>query len=122
MAGTAAYRAVSAQVIAGIAGAALFYYLLGLQAAQAAFYGAAVALANKLLLAWHVRQGKRKPPLDAQKQLRELYRASLERFLVVSLLLAAGMGPLGLMPLPVLIGFVLGQLTLIISQFTRGIE
>ncbi|MEW5942732.1 MAG: ATP synthase subunit I [Pseudomonadota bacterium] len=122
MARTAAYRAVSAQVIAGIAGAALFYYLQGLQAAHAAFYGAAVALANKMLLVWYVRQGKHRPPVDAQKQLREFYRASLARFLAISLLLAVGMGPLGLAPLPVLAGFVLGQLTLIVSQFTRGIE
>lgn len=115
-------RAVSVQVLAALGVAALFYFAQGSQAAQAALFGAAIAMANKLLLVWRFRQGARRPPLDAQKQLREFYRAGFERFVIVSLLLAAGMGALGLMPLPVLVGFVSGQMALIVSQFTRGIE
>jgi len=37
-------------------------------------------------------------------------------------LLAGGLGLLKLLPLAVLSGFVLGQLTLIVAAFMRGIE
>jgi ATP synthase protein I len=46
----------------------------------------------------------------------------MERFLMVALLIVAGLGWLKLMPVPLLIGFVLGQLTLVVSTIFSGIE
>jgi ATP synthase protein I len=46
----------------------------------------------------------------------------VERFFVVALLIAAGLGWLKLMPALMLAGFVLGQLVLVVSAITSGIE
>ena len=117
------HRIIRLQALVASAGAGLSYVLLNASAAGAVLYGGAAALANTLFWLWRIRQSERRPFLNVQQSLRSLYRASLERFLVVSVLLVAGMGVLGLMPLAVLAGFVLGQLTLIISPILmRGIE
>jgi len=45
----------------------------------------------------------------------DIYRSGVERFLVLSILLAIGMGTLKLVPLAVLVGFVASQLAWIIA-------
>lgn len=116
-------RIIRWQAATASAGAGLCYLWLNASVAGAVLYGGAASLANTLFWLWRMRQSERRPFLNAQQSLRSLYRSSLERFLVVSMLLVAGMGVLGLMPLAVLAGFVLGQLTLIISPLLmRGIE
>lgn len=120
---SAAYRMVSLQAAVAILSAVLVFFLMGPLAAKAAFYGAMAALANTVFLLWRMRQGGQTPHLDAHRHLRMFYRSSLERFFVVGLLLAAGMGPLELLPLAVLGGFVLGQAALVVSQLTmRGMK
>lgn len=61
----------------------------------------------------------RRPHLDAHYELRSFIFSGLERFVVVGLLLAAGMGPLGLDPLGVVGGFVAGQLTWLLYAVTQ---
>lgn len=119
---TAPYLGVGAQAMIAILAAVLTYAVFGGTAAKAVWYGGAVALFNGLLLVWRMRQGARQTSRDAHQQLRSFYRSSLERFFLVSLLLAGGLGLLKLLPLAVLSGFVLGQLTLIVAAFIRGIE
>ena len=97
------------------------YVLLGSAAAAALCYGGIVAFANTMFLAWRMQQGERSPDLDAHRQLRSFYRSSLERFFVVGLLFAIGMGVLHLGPLPLLAGFVFSQMSLIVFQFLREI-
>jgi hypothetical protein len=109
------------QAIAVLIGAALVYALLGSGAATAATYGGTVALTNTLFLAWRMRQGERALDADAYRQLRSFFRSSLERFVVVGLLLAIGMGILHLAALPLLAGFVFGQISQMIFQFLRAI-
>lgn len=75
--------------------------------------GGAVALTNTLLLAWRMRGDT--ADRSAQRHLWTFYRSSLERFFVVGALLAVGMGPLGFKPLPLVAGFVLGQMALVFS-------
>jgi ATP synthase protein I len=118
----APYRVVSAQATIAVLAALLTYAAFGAPAAKAVWYGAAVALVNGLLLVWRMRQSALQPSLDAQRHLRKFYRSSLERFFLVSLLLAGGLGLLNLLPLAVISGFVLGQVTLIVAEFMRGIE
>jgi len=119
---TAPYRVVSAQAMIAILAALLTYAAFGATAAKAVWYGGAVALANGLFLVWRMRQDVAQPSRDAHRHLRSFYRSSLERFFLVALLLAGGLGLLKLLPLAVLSGFVLGQLTLIVAAFMRGIE
>ena len=118
----AAYRVVSVQAVTVIIGALLLFFWLGNNVAIAAFFGGAVAVANALFLIWCVRTGAQRPVQDARQELAWLVRFSMERFFMVALLIVAGLGWLKLMPVPLLIGFVLGQLTLVVSTIFSGIE
>ena len=121
-----ARRVVGVQaLIALLAGMAV----LGIQgwnggrwAAASVVYGGAVACANTLLLIWRLRRCEKHSGLDAGRQLRLFYLSSLERFLVVAALLVMAMVALGLSPLVVAAGFVLGQLTLLVAGFMGGIK
>jgi ATP synthase protein I len=111
-------------LVALLAGAAIVViqgWTAGLGSALSALYGGGVALANTLLLMWRRGRSTRRKPADAQRQLRMFYLSSVERFLAVATLLVAGMTALGLSPLPMVAGFVLGQLTLLIAGFMGGI-
>ncbi|MDO9063700.1 MAG: ATP synthase subunit I [Sulfuricella sp.] len=118
----AAYRVVGVQVAAVIFCASLSLFWLGRDVASALIFGGAAAVANALLLVWCSRTGARRPVQDARQELAWLVRFSMERFFMVALLIVAGLGWLKLMPAPLLIGFVLGQLTLVVSTIFTGIE
>ncbi len=90
--------------------------------ATSVVYGGAVACTNTLLLIWRLQRCEKRPGLDAGRQLRLFYLSSLERFLVVAALLVMAMVALGLSPLAVAAGFVLGQLTLLVAGFMGGIK
>lgn len=109
------------QVFAVLIGSLFAYAMLGPNDALAACYGGATALANTLFIVWRMRQPQRTGDLNAFRQLRSLYRSSMERFIVVGALLAVGMGVLHLAGLPLIAGFVFGQVSLMISQFLRAI-
>lgn len=117
-----AYRAVGVQAVTVILGSSLLLIWLGRNVAVAAFFGGAVAVANALFLIWCMRAGARRPAQEARQELARLVRLSMERFMMVALLIVAGLGWLKLMPVPLLIGFVLGQLTLVFSTIFSGIE
>ncbi len=111
------YQAVAAAICAFLA-----YVVMGEPAAGAAWFGGMVALSNTVLLAWRMRAGARKSSQDPRLELAKLVRSSMERFFVVALLMAAGLGWMKLMPLPLLAGFALGQLALVVSTIISGIE
>ncbi len=113
---------VSVQAITVIFGSSLLFFWLGSNVAVAALFGGVVAVTNTLFLIWCMRTGAQRPVQDARKELAWLVRFSMERFLMVALLIVAGLGWLKLMPVPLLIGFVLGQLTLVVSTIFSGIE
>jgi ATP synthase protein I len=109
------------QVFTVLIGSAFVYGVLGSSAAVAASYGGTVALANTLFLVWRMRQGEQQLDANVSRQLLSFYRSSLERFVIVGLLLATGMGVLHLAGLPLLAGFVFGQVSLMVFQFLRAI-
>lgn len=108
-------RIIGVQAVVVLFGAVASLVLYGRVAAEAMLAGGAVALTNTLLLAWRMRGDPRSADQSAQGHLWTFYRSSLERFFVVASLLVTGMGPLGFKPLPLLAGFVLGQLALVFS-------
>lgn len=118
----AAYRVVRLQAVSVAITTSLLFFLLGEEAAKAVFFGGTVAVANALFLVWCMRSGAQRRVQDARQELAWLVRFSMERFLMVALLIVAGLGWLKLMPVPLLIGFVLGQLTLVVSTIFSGIE
>ena len=109
------------QVAMAAVGTVLTYAYMGEPAARAAWFGSLVALTNTLLLAWRMRAAAPTGSSPGQ-ELARLVRSSLERFFMVVLLIAAGLGWLKLMPAPLLLGFVLGQLVLVVSTIISGIE
>ena len=113
---------VRAQIIVAAILFVVSYVTWNQQIAKAVLFGSMVALANVVLLVWRVSQAEKRMLLDVQKNLHLFYRSSMERFIFVALLLASGMGSLGLNPVAVLVGFALGQLTLIVSQIMHGIK
>ncbi|MHB1620826.1 MAG: ATP synthase subunit I [Sulfuricella sp.] len=117
-----ACRVVSLQAVLVVFATSLLFFLLGKEGATAVFFGGAVAVANALFLVWCLRASAQRPVQDARRELAWLVRFSMERFLMVALLIVAGLGWLKLMPVPLLIGFVLGQLALVISTIFSGIE
>ena len=84
-------------------------------------WGGLTALANTVLLTWRMVYGDR-PAQNAQAHVRLMYRSSLERFFVVCGLLALGMLRLELAPLAVLLGFLAGQMVLVVVPILRGIK
>ena len=84
--------------------------------AKAVWFGTGIATANTLMIAWRMRQGRKTAP--AQAGLSEFYRSWLERYLLVGVLLAVGLGGLKWPPLGLLSGFVLGQIVWILAPFT----
>ena len=91
------------------------YLWRGGSAAQAALFGVGTAFINVLLLNWRMQQGKRPPHADPQRHLRRFYFSAMERLLTVGTLLALGLGVLKLMPAPLLIAFIAGQLAWIVA-------
>lgn len=111
------------QAVVAALGAGVAYLLMGgVTVAAAAWYGGTVALLNTMLLAWRMRISGRGVAQEPDRKLIKLIRSSMERFFMVALLLAVGLVWLKLMPLPLLAGFALGQLTLVVSTIISGIE
>ena len=92
-----------------IIGAAATYFVVTPLAAKSVAFGSCIALVSALFLAWRLRQGDCKENASAEWHLRQAYRTAIERFVWVAGMLAAGFKLLGLMPLWMLAGFIVGQ-------------
>lgn len=117
-----ANRIMMYQAVAAAMAAFLTYVYMGEAAVIAAWFGGMVAMSNTMLLVWRMRSAARDDAQDPRRELAKFFRSSMERFFVVSLLIAVGLGWMKLMPLPLLAGFALGQLTLVVSTIISGIE
>jgi ATP synthase protein I len=82
----------------------------GWTVAGATLYGGGVALLNTAMLVWRWHRGLRDYHCDGERHLKSFHRSFLERFFVVAILLATGLGVLSLAALPLLTGFIVGQL------------
>lgn len=115
-----AYRVAVTQIVTVSSGSLAIFIFLGLASAVAALFGGLVAVVNLLFLIWRMHVSAQKPPQSAQQELAGLVQFSMKRFLLVTLLIVAGLGWFKLTPIPLLAGFVLGQLTLVVSTiFSR---
>lgn len=86
----------------------------GFQAGSAAF-GGVCACANRLWLEWRARSADRGRALSAGQSMRLLYRTAVERFVLVGVMFALGLGVWRLDPLALLTGFIVGQLALVFT-------
>jgi len=108
--GVLALQLVLMPVVSGV-----FWWRVDIAAACAVWFGGLVAAGNVLMLAWRRQRALRGRALSAGASLRLLYRTALERFILVALLLALGLGVLDLHPPGLLTGFVVGQLALLLT-------
>lgn len=108
-------KILSFQIVLVALATGVGYLYGGLPVAQAVLFGGAIACINALLLAWRLHQGKQRHHADAGRHLRSMYASAFERFAIVVLLLTAGFGLFELAALPLLLGFILGQLAFQIS-------
>lgn len=115
-------RIMMYQVVAAAVCAFIAYFYKGDAAAGAAWLGGLAALLNTAMLTWRMRGADRRQVREPGRELTGIIRSSMERFFMVSLLLAAGLGWLKLMPLPLLAGFAVGQMTLVVSTIISGTE
>lgn len=99
------------------------YWFFGLHGSLSAGYGGAVVLASALLLAKRLEQAGRFAQ-DEQKNtgMALLYAGAVERFLLVLIAFAIGMGLLKLSPLALIIGFAFAQMGYIVSQSNSRIN
>ena len=99
-----------------IAVTSVVFFMLygGFQAGSAAF-GGVIACANRLLLEWRRLNADRGRVLSAGQSMRLLYRTALERFVLVGVLFALGLGVWQLDPLALLTGFIVGQMALVFT-------
>ena len=114
------------------AGLLVYGFFGGRSAALATLYGGLVAILNAGLLLWRMRFAQHRAEMrqdagsdpragvNAQQDLRLIYRTGFERLLLAGVLLALGMGPLKLDPFAVVAGFVLGQCAWLVAVAVGG--
>ena len=98
----------------------VFFMIYGGFQAGSVWFGGGIAMANVLLLEWRRHGADTGRALSAGESIRVLYRVVLERFVLVVLLFALGLGVLKLDPLALLTGFIAGQLALLLSGIQKG--
>jgi hypothetical protein len=110
---------LSTQLVLVLLTSVVFLFTSGGFRAGSAGFGGAIALVNVLLLEWRRYQTDKGRAINAQQSLRVLYRSALERLLLVTVLLALGLGALALDPLALLTGFAMGQVALLLTGIKR---
>lgn len=110
---------ISLQVVLITISASVAYLIDNSQSGISIIWGGFCALVNMLLLIWRMGQYKRN--IDANRHLRLMYRSALERFFVVIGLLAFGMLRLKLQPAAIILGFVIGQVAIVLVSLVRGV-
>ena len=83
-------------------------------AAASCGFGGGIAAVNALLVARCASRDARTPERTPQQSLAAVFLCVAQRFLVVTLLFAFGLGVLKLKPLALLAGFIAGQLVMVI--------
>ena len=106
-------------LLIALTSAVFFIVYGGFQAGSAAF-GGVIAGANCLLLDWRRNTANKGRALSAGESIRLLYRTAVERFVLVIVLFALGLGAWQLDPPALLTGFIVGQLALVFTGNGRS--
>jgi len=108
-------NALITQVFVVLVVAGIYAGLVGAASALGAVFGGCISIANGLLLFWRLNRGGKHPSGDPGRYLGSFFALAIERFVVVAALFAIGMGGLKLVPLPLMLGFIAGQVALVMS-------
>ena len=99
--------------------AAVFLVIFEAFSAVSVCYGGCVATVNALHLARCAHRDMQEPQRSPQQSLAAVYLCVVQRFLVIALLFALGLGLLKLKALALLTGFIAGQLVMVIMETQR---
>lgn len=111
-----AWQLASVLIVAGVV-----YSVEGApQNVIAVLSGGAVSVLNGMLLAWRMSPPISSPAHEAHHQLRLMYFYTIERYLVVVVLLCLCFAVLKFAPLAILGGFVIGQSVLLATRLFFG--
>ena len=113
-------RLVIIQAVLVLIGMAAAFLLEDSAAALGVLFGGGIVIINTLLLHWHHRRAARTAGIDVGKNMRIMYRAAAERFVITLALFAIGLGILGLEPLPLLLGFIGTQMAQALDWFIES--
>lgn len=103
------FTALMATVIA-------FYYSGSMKVAIASFWGAMTAALNGVSLVYALSKIEKIQIYQPQSLLRDIYRNSMERYVLVVISLSLGMGVFKLPAKAVLLGFVVAQVVPIVAR------
>ena len=99
--------------------AAVFLVIFETFSAVSVCYGGCLAAVNAVLLARCAHRDVKAPQRSPQQSLAAVYLCVVQRFLVIALLFALGLGLLKLKALALLTGFIAGQLVMVIMETQR---
>ena len=99
-----------------VAGMAMSFYVhQGALAAQAALYGGGIVMFNVWMMNRRIQAAIELAKVAPGQEVKILYIAAAQRFIVTLVLLGLGMGGFQLPPLPLLIAFAVAQLGYLFS-------
>jgi F0F1-type ATP synthase assembly protein I len=93
---------------------AVFLVIFDMAHALSTAFGGGIAVVNALLVWRCARRDARAPERTPQQSLAAMYICVIQRFVLAALLFAFGLGALKLKPFALLIGFIAGQLVMVI--------
>ncbi|MCK5698156.1 MAG: ATP synthase subunit I [Gammaproteobacteria bacterium] len=82
----------------------------------ATLYGGSITLVATLLMAWRISRAGEVAYNDKQQGYIEIYIGAMQKFILISVLMAIGMGYLKLPPFAILMGFAITQLSFIANK------
>jgi ATP synthase protein I len=106
------------QIITSVIVAALFL-LQGPWESASALYGALASIATAMLLSRGIRRAGDAALSDPKKSMKILYLGAVQRFLLVVLLLGAGLALIKLEPVALIVGFALTRLSFLLNSRTK---
>ncbi len=107
-------RLLLTQLVLAAALSVPLFAVYGLEHALSLWFGAGIAATNAILAARCARRDARFPERKPQQSLAAVFICVVQRFVIAALLFAFGLGALKLPPLPLLAGFIAGQLVMVI--------
>lgn len=109
------YKPLLIQLALVIPVAAVYLLVQGVTIAAAVMAGGFVACTNTLLQYWYLYRAEREAGDDPGKNARFLYRCAFERLVMTGALFAVAFGILKLAPLPMILGFIAGQVGAVVN-------
>jgi len=88
----------------------------------AAVYGGSITLSGTLLMAWRIHRAGEVASDEQQQGFIEIYLGAIQKFILTMVMMAFGMGYLGLEPLAILICFAATQLSFVFNKVDTGYQ